>query len=406
MERKEIDRILDSYLQGSASVTEEQRIEKWLDSIAEEPSSWTLMQPEDRKIFLNSLFSDITKAKKEESGKVRPMYPGQYNWKRFVAAAAVILVLALAGYFIYTGRQQKTEIAKGIVPKDIPAPGTTRAVITLADGRQVYLDSAGNGTLAVQNNVKVVRTADGRIAYQSEGEASQQGGNEGSLGGSEGISYNTLTNPRGSRVIDMQLSDGSHVWLNAGSSLKYPVAFVAKERKVEITGEAYFEVAHNASKPFKVALPGEVGEVEVLGTHFNINAYDDEDALKVTLLEGSVKLSVSPTKKIKSSAILKPGEQGQLQTTNYKLQTIHVEDMDEVMAWKNGRFSFNGSDLQIIMRQVARWYDVDIVYQDNINEKFFAEMPRDTRASDVLKALQLTGKVHFKIEGKKIIVTK
>jgi ferric-dicitrate binding protein FerR (iron transport regulator) len=372
------------------SFEEDEAIMAWLEQSYKE----TLPQPVNPQQWQPMLQHIL----EQPVTRVVPIYSRKNTWVRWVAAASMIGLVFLGLWYFFGHKADQPSVALTTEKPDVNAPEKTRAMITLADGRQVYLDSAGNGTLAQQSGVNVVKNADGKIRYQLTANSQQLTANS--------LVYNTLTNPRGSRVIDMQLSDGSHVWLNAGSSLKYPVAFVGKERKVEITGEAYFEVAHNASKHFKVALPGEVGEVEVLGTHFNINAYDDEDALKVTLLEGSVRFSASSTKQIKSSTILKPGEQGQLQTTNYKLQTIPAVDIDEVMAWKNGRFSFNGSDLQTIMRQVARWYDVEIVYQDKINEKFFAEMPRDTRASDVLKALELTGKVHFKIEGKKIKVTK
>jgi ferric-dicitrate binding protein FerR (iron transport regulator) len=199
-------------------------------------------------------------------------------------------------------------------------------------------------------------------------------------------------------MISVTLADGSRVWLNAGSSIKYPVAFISKERKVEITGEAYFEVAHNASKPF-IVTKGETS-ITVLGTHFNVNTYDDEDALRITLLEGSVAV-----KRESSNVKLKPGEQAVLSATSHSLLTTGSVDTDAVMAWKNGFFQFNNTPIDVIMRQVEKWYDVDVVYNGSIKQTFNGKIPRTVNASDLFKILESTGWVHFKIEGKKVMVT-
>jgi ferric-dicitrate binding protein FerR (iron transport regulator) len=253
-------------------------------------------------------------------------------------------------------------------------------MITLADGSTIYLDSVGGGTLAVQNDVQVMKTAEGKVVYT------------GATTGNGEIVYNTLFNPRGSKVIDMQLSDGSHVWLNAGSSIRYPVAFIGKERVVEINGEAYFEVARlersnakNAKQaqrtqsenmPF-IVKKGDVS-VTVLGTHFNVNAYDDEESLKVTLLEGSVAV-----KRASTMVKLTPGQQAI--AASGKLQVASSVDVDEVMAWKNGKFVFNKTNVQTTMRQIARWYDVDIEYKDNVKGFFSGGISRLENASQLLK---------------------
>ncbi len=304
---------------------------------------------------------------------------------RRIAAAAAILILLGSSYFLFfnkTGKQ--TEIVKTDLPKDIKAPETNRAMITMANGKTVYLDSLANGTLATEGGVKLEKLADGKIAYS--GSATQ-------------LEYHTLNNPKGSIVIDMVLADGSHVWLNAGSSVTYPVAFVGKERKVTITGEAYFEVTHNANKPFYVS--NDDVSVQVLGTHFNVNAYDDESTIKVTLLEGLVKVGLTPALSKGEGIIIKPGQQAWV---NGEIRLAENVDIDEVMAWKNGKFQFKGANIEAIMKEVARWYDAEIVYEGKIPGEFVAEISRDLPVSKLLHVMQLTDRVHFKIEGKKIIV--
>lgn len=298
-------------------------------------------------------------------------------------AAAAILILAMGGYLLFfnNGGNKQEEIAKTIeTAKDVKAPESNRAMITLADGRKVYLDSAMNGELAFQGNVKLVKLANGQIAYQTaSGEIAKE------------LQFNTLNNPRGSKVIDMQLSDGSHVWLNAGSSVTFPIAFVGNERKVSVTGEAYFEISHDKTKPFIVSANNKA-DVTVLGTHFNVNAYDDEATLKVTLLEGSISVN---------NTIIKPGQQAQVSSD---IKVVNKVDLAEVMAWKNGNFKFTRTDLKVIMREIGRWYDVEVSYEGNIPVQLYnIGVPRTANVSEVLRGLEFTG-AHFSIEGKKIIV--
>lgn len=301
---------------------------------------------------------------------------------RWAAAAVVILSLGMAGWWLLNiNRTVGTpgDVAITTV-QDVPAPQNNRATITLSNGQTVYLDSAGNGALASQGSVQVVKLADGQIAYK---------------GAATELVYNTLTNPRGSRVIDMTLSDGSRIWLNAGSSINYPVAFVGNDRKVEVKGEVYFEVAHDASKPFKVQ-HGSMN-VEVLGTHFNVNAYDDEPDVKVTLLEGSVRVNAENT------VILNPGEQAVVEP-NSQLNIHHSPDLQQVMAWKNGLFSFTGADLATVMRQLSRWYNVDVKYEGQIPaRKFSGEITHDLTLSQLMNGLQSLG-IKFNIQGRTMIV--
>jgi len=223
-----------------------------------------------------------------------------------------------------------------------------------------------------------------------------------SLSASILASYNTLTNPKGSKVIDITLSDGSRVWLNAGSSITYPIAFAGNERKITMNGEAYFEVTHNPEMPFKVC-KGDM-EVAVLGTHFNVNAFDDEASVRVTLLEGSIKASINgSTGPGGQSTILKPGEQAQIAAG---INVVRGIDIEEVMAWKNGNFYFNGADIQTIMRQVARWYDVEVVYEGGLPTGHYNGKPsRALTVSEMLKVVEYSG-VKIRIDGRKIIVMK
>lgn len=306
-------------------------------------------------------------------------------WMRWtVAAAAIIVVLATASFFLNsnsnpTSSAARVETQKERFKNDV-MPGQVGAVLTLSNGKTIVLDTANNGSLAEENGTEIVKK-DGQVTYANQS------------GRSEAL-YNTMTTPRG-RQFKLVLADGSNVWLNAESSITFPTAFTGKERKVSITGEAYFEIAHNKQMPFIV----EKGEmrVQVLGTHFNINSYEDENSINVTLLEGSLKVA-----KGNNSSLIKPGQQAQLK--NQEIKLINNADMNSVMAWKNGFFDFEGKDIGVLMRQLSRWYDIEVVNDTKIDDLFFATIPRNTNLSDVLKALELTGKVKFEITGKTIHV--
>ena len=334
----------------------------------------------DRKF--DELFAE---AQEQEKSMAEPKPRVQkILWVRWVAAASV-LGLLVAGYLYFSAKrpaavkQPQTVAIKA--NKGIPAPAKSNAVLTLANGQTITLDSVSNGSLAKQGNMEVDKLAEGAIAYK---------------GSSKGeLEYNILTVPRGSKLATILLSDGTKVWINSASSLKYPVAFVGDEREVEITGEAYFEVSPNPKMPFKVKKAGTT--VTVLGTHFNVNAYEDESSVKVTLLEGSVKVDNGS-----HSKLLKPGQQAQVTSG------IAVEDdvdVDEVMAWKNGKFQFGeAAEINAIMRQISRWYDVEIEFRGEVAGHIGGTISRDEDVSQVLKMLEMTGAVRFKTEGQKIIV--
>ncbi|MBL7736094.1 MAG: FecR domain-containing protein [Chitinophagaceae bacterium] len=320
---------------------------------------------------------------------------------RWAAAAVVVFAVATIALVVFTSRRSDGHAEFVSAPDaDVSAPVSSKAMITLADGSAVSLDSLNNGLLAEQGGVRLLKLDDGQIAYKpSEGETTRE------------VQYNALYNPRGSKVIDMTLSDGSHVWLNAGSSITYPVAFVGNDRKVSIKGEAYFEVAVDASKPFFVT-KGDI-EVKVLGTHFNVNAYDDEKDIRVTLLEGSVKVSrhaePDPAPKAQAgkdkkggSVTLRPGQQA-LATGEQVVAKSDV-DLDVVMAWKNGLFQFDYTPMDVVLKELSRWYNVDVVYEKGVPDiKLWGEMKRDLTLTQALKGLVKIG-VKFRIDGKKLIV--
>ena len=314
-----------------------------------------------------------------EKTKVMPVF--KQTWFR-VAAAAILLLGVFAVYKSgFTKTEHKQDVAKtNNVNNDI-APGGNKAILTLADGTQIILDSAANGNLTNQGNTKIIKL-DGKLAYSSTGNSSE-------------ILYNTISTPKGGQY-QLILEDGSKVWLNAASSLKFPSAFVGKQRNVELTGEAYFEVAKNAAMPFNVLVNNM--NVQVLGTHFNVMAYSEESEIKTTLLEGSVKVTNGS-----ALGLLKPGKQAVVDNSG----SIKIADADieTDMAWKNGLFLFDNINIKTIMRQLSRWYDADISYEGNItNKNFTAQISRNTNLSAVLKKLELTGEIHFKIEGKKVLV--
>jgi len=304
------------------------------------------------------------------------------NWI-WAAAAIFILFSGISVYMLLSRPAPRTDTVQTLSPvnNDINPPSATNAVITLANGQQIVLDSVNTGTVAMQGNTHLVKLADGRIVYDGAGTGEMQ--------------YNTLSVPRGGKLVSITLSDGSKVWLNSESSLTYPVAFAGSERSVEITGEAYFEVARNASMPFKVKKADLC--VTVLGTHFNVNTYNDEDDIKVSLLEGAVKVN-----KGTSTGLLQPGQQAKVSSA------IAIENnvnMEEVMAWKNGKFQFgDASSIPSVMKQIARWYDIEVVYTGPVDRRVGGTISRDIPVSQVLKMLKMTGAFDFQIVGKKVIV--
>ncbi len=323
-------------------------------------------------------------------------------WKRhrtrIAAAASIVLIISLT--IIFNLPKQPTKSAANIGDK-IPTisgndltPGGNKAMLTLADGSLINLDNANNGPLIQQGNMKVTKLLDGKLVYSQDVAIPSV---------KDDLALNSVTTPRGGQY-ELTLSDGSQVWLNAASSIRFPVSFTGKERKVEITGEAYFEVAKNAAMPFKVSVAGGKQEIVVLGTHFNINAFEDEELIRTTLLEGSVKVSTtSPSDR--GGVRLRPNQQA-ISSSRSALTVQNSPGVDEVMAWKNGKFQFGeGADIKTVMRQVARWYDVDVQYHGDVTGRIGGTISRNVNASQVFKMLEMTGTVKFRIDGKKVIVS-
>jgi len=363
-------------------------------------------EPEWKAERLQEMVDEVLRFDKQQAViKVIPL------WKKLAVAASFIAALSFGAYMLLKDNNSALttgpELVEGLT-RDVPAPDKNRAQIKLSDGTIIYLDSAVNGELATVDGVKLTKTADGQVAYSGSLTTDHS-----PLTAGASPLTNTLTNPRGSKVIDMTLSDGSRVWLNAGSSVTYPVAFIGNERKVSITGEAYFEIAHNANKPFFVT-NGDV-QVKVLGTHFNVNAYEDDDAVRVTLLEGSVRVSRTDLPPASAGGIMiKPGEQAISNehsplpdgaSAKAGLTIDHSPDMEQVMAWKNGSFVFGEAmSAEEIMRQISRWYDVEVIYEKKPTGHIGGSISRTVNITKVLQILEATGTMKFRVEGKKVIM--
>jgi transmembrane sensor len=299
--------------------------------------------------------------------------------KRMAVAAAVIGIMFYAGYS-YFGTKSPENTALYAYKSDVK-PGAEKAILTLADGSKIMVDEMKNGAVINQGNSKITKTIE-RLIYHTDN----------NIGAT---AFNTLSTPRAGHS-QVELPDGTRVWLNVASSIHYPTVFTGDKRVVEITGEAYFEVAKNKKMPFFVRI--NQSEVRVYGTHFNVNAYNDEAAVKTTLLEGSVKCTSGT-----SSVMLKPGQQSELKKDG-QFKVSAATDINNAVAWKNGYFHFEDADIETVMRQLARAYDVNVVYHKKTNDRFFAEIPVKSNLSVVLKALELTGKVSFAIDGRQVNV--
>lgn len=307
-------------------------------------------------------------------------------WTRIAVAASFLAVIGTSLYF-YTSKPANNIDRTLSQAKDID-PASNKAYLTLSNGKRIALTDVSNGTIAEQINVKITKTADGQLVYTIV---------ENKSGSSSQLEYNTIETPNGGRY-EIALPDGTHVWMNAASSLKYPASFASlKERRVELQGEAYFQVAKDKQHPFIVKTAQQ--EVKVLGTRFNINSYGDEPDVKTTLLEGSVNVS---NLNGKNSKILVPGQQAVVKGGDLK---VGEADLDQALSWKNGDFVFNGEDLKAVMRQIARWYDVEVEYKGEVNVSgIVSAFPRNKKLSQLLKALEASQNVHFKIEGRRILV--
>lgn len=304
---------------------------------------------------------------------------------RFAAAASIVLLLSVCTYWGVYRKGSAARIALETQTQDI-APGGNKAVLTLSNGRKISVTDAAIGKLTGERNVEIAKTADGQLVYGS----AKDGGTD--------LIYDTLTTPRGGQ-FQLRLADGSQVWLNAETALRYPESFTGKERKIElIRGEAYLEVVHNSRMPFRVMTRDQL--IEDIGTHLDVNAFEDEPLTKTTLLEGGVMITKGNDK-----TILKPGQQAATAVGKSGI-TIADVDTEGAIAWKNGYFLFDNESLENVMREISRWYDVDIEYPSGQKpaENYWGSITRFTNISKVLSKLEITGDVRFKVVGRKIIV--
>nr|WP_067058260.1 FecR family protein [Mucilaginibacter sp. L294] len=386
MTQPEFLQLIDKYLAGNASVEEEQLLLNFFDSFQEE-IEW------DENLFgLKQKLEDKMLARLQAAVKKNTGTANVFSMAKALKkiAAATIGLVIITGALVYhlkkVPRGPATAQQKGTVKFDAE-PGQNKAILTLADGSKLELNSAKIGVLAKAGHMSVKKTKDGQLIYLVAPSKIADA--------NAPIAFNTINTPVGGQY-QVILPDGTKVWLNAASSLKYPTQFKGSQRMVELTGEAYFEVTKNAAMPFYVKANNM--QVKVLGTHFNIMAYDNEPAIKTTLLEGSVQLSSGT-----SNNRLKPGQQGVL-NRNGQI-TVSDVNAEHAIAWKNGYFEFNRSGIHEIMNQLARWYDIEIAYQGNMpDDEFVGKIERSAKLSQVLNILKLS-KIHFVLDNKKLTVT-
>lgn len=379
MEAERREQLLEKCHHGKLSNDDRDELFAWLQhpdneheakvfllQLIEQNNGTASINDEDAEHILTAILNIDKEFSVKEKGRL-----GRIGSRIRRAAAVIVILLGLTWFWTHKNQSTQNKTTLAVFPTDISAPQSNRAAITLADGRQVFLDSVNNGALAQVGNIRLIKLANGQVAYQSaDGQILKE------------LQYNTLTNPRGSKIIDIQLSDGSHVWLNAGSSITYPVAFIDNERKVILKGEGYFEVAKNPLKKFIVVANG--SETEVLGTHFNIRAYDDESGPKITLLEGSVSV------KTRSSTLkIKPGEQALVTASGLDRSKANI---DQVMAWKEGYFNFDEMNLKETLREIERWYEIKIIYGGKEQVMSFGgNINRNISLNDALLILKKSG---------------
>lgn len=369
----------------------EKSIHPYMDALFDNISPGTAAD----KIDWEDLYQRITQTEVQPAVQPAPVRRIPHPMQKIAVAASILLVVLAAFYFLRPSENTPGTKQAQTTPADIP-PGRDQAVLRLADGSVVVLDSTANGNIAEQGGVRILKQADGAISYEPQN------------GQAAANLYNTLSTPTGGQYR-LTLPDGSKVWLNAASSIRYPAAFNNQERRVEITGEAYFEVAKFRNLPFYVNTPD--GEIRVLGTHFNVNAYANEPAVTTTLLEGKVSLTSTGHPQ---PVMLQPGQQAQYQLPGAKTQPylagdIRVQkvDTDPVIAWTRNAFVFSNTSLDAAMRQIERWYNVQVIIKGDIaSEAIMANLSRDIPISRVMHKLSLTGHLKFRIEGNKIIVTR
>jgi transmembrane sensor len=394
MPDKRLQNLLEKYQAGTCTPEELEELENWFRQLSATDQPFVEESSQETEQIKEEMLLHFRRRLAIQDKPVVPM-PGRNLGWRIVAAAAVLVVVSIAIFYLTrTGTKQEAAAVKNNIPVnngDV-LPGGNHATLTLADGTSILLDTAKHGGLAQQGISAIHKPVDGLLVYEPTETSAKDDAQKG---------MNLVRTPRGGQY-QVQLPDGSKVWLNAASSIEFPVSFAGSERRVTITGEVYFEVKKqvtaSGSKQSFIVQVADKGEVEVLGTHFNVNAYDDEAAIKTTLLEGSVIVR----NKTNQSKIISPGQQARI--SNGSLSVISEADLEEAVAWKNGLFKFNDADIQAILRQAARWYDIEVEVRGNDSgERFRGKIARDVKLSEFLRILEVN-QVSFQLQGKKIII--
>lgn len=397
-EQQKLERLLGLLIEGSISREDYENLinairdeagngdlDKAADNMLSSVKARHLLGDAEREQLFKRITSDVRfKVPLEDEVIIRAPFYRRY------AVAAMLVCCSAVGFYFYSvpGKPAVTTVAEKVTPVPVITPGDDKAVLTLGDGRKIILDSAENGELAKQAGVSIHKTSEGQIMYSFSGET-----NETSAGSK--VAYNTVETPAGGKY-QVNLPDGSKVWLNSSSSLRFPAMFTGNTREVELSGEAFFDVSTNKNRPFKVTSKDQV--VEVLGTQFNINSYADEEEVKTTLIEGSVKVHYKD-----KVVMLNPGQQ--FQSKAGRIAKATPADTEEVIAWKNGYFLFKNENIHSVMRKISRWYDVEVIYSGEIpSVGFGGNISRSKDIDEVLAVLQLTNVVKFKIEGRRITV--
>lgn len=374
MTKEEYVLLYEKCRSGNCTEQEKKQLEEYQDDFSLENVHWNADELGDEQLVTSDIYQKLKES-------IRTQHVKKLQWYKLPLAAAIGITVLSLGLYLYWSRAEQVVKPAQIAVSPI-IPGGNKAILTLEDGSRVVLDNSDNGVLANQGPAVISKEKNGKLVYNTVAVAANQP-----------MKYNSIVIPRGGQY-QLVLPDGTKVWLNAASSLRFPVAFTGKDRKVELSGEAYFEVAKNKEKPFHVIANGT--EVEVLGTHFNVNSYTKE--VNTTLVEGAVKLKATG-----NEVILKPGQSGI--TTENKGFDVKMADMESTLAWKNGLFIFHDENLHSIMEKVSRWYDVEIEYRGNVQHKqLYGKVSRYEQVKELLNNMELTGIVHFKIEGRRIIV--
>ncbi|MGX5691046.1 FecR family protein [Arcticibacter tournemirensis] len=389
----EIGALVLKYLKDELSTAEKAKLDEWLlesdhnRELFDKVTNPHFVDPELKSFSASN--KELAWQKIEEATKLKgAITPRRKDRKMLRYAAIIAFALVSVTLTVYQFKQKghHSEGSSQLVHNDI-APGGNKAVLTLADGTKIVLDEAKNGRLAQQQNVVITKAKDGQLIYDLSQSGDRTSGE---------ATYNTIATPRGGQY-QLILPDGTNVWLNSTSSLKFPAVFKGNERRVELSGEAYFEVAKDKAKPFYVSAKDM--EVKVLGTHFNIAAYSDEDNVRATLLEGSVKVNRGTME-----SLILPGQEA-LATSGQKGFTVRQADTEKAVAWKNGYFLFRDESIESLMTTISRWYDMDVYYDGEMQDKIYGgKFSKTSNLSELLKSLELTGTIKFKVEGRRITV--